>query len=201
VPEYNGLSASKMDDQAPDSLLAQSIQGDASAEALFNKYSSRVYYLALRQLRSPADAEDVRAETFLRVLRAIQNQQVRSPDALGSFVLGTARNVILEVLRAPHRMKHDHDIPDLPSFPQDTSPVDEDVARAIEIVIRRLKPRERDFLRLHYYEDLGKEEIARRIGIAEERVRLIKHRTLKSFREIYQQLTKSADTKGDTKRG
>jgi len=197
MPEYNGrtFQRSIMDDQVSDSLLAQNIQHDASAEALFNKYSARVYYLALRQLRSSADAEDVRAETFLRVLRALQNQQIRSPDALGSFVLGTARNVILELLRAPHRLKHDHEIPDLPSSPEDSGAVNENVARAIEIVIRRLKPRERDFLRLHYYEDLGKEEIARRIGIAEERVRLIKHRTLKSFREIYQQLTKNVDTK------
>jgi len=184
-----------MDDQASDSVLAQNIPHDASAEGLFNKYSARVYYLALRQLGSSADAEDVRAEPFLRVLRAIQNQQVRSPDALGSFVLGTARNVILELLRAPHRLKHDHEIPDLPSSPQDSGAVDDDVVRAIETVIGRLKPRERDFLRLHYYEDLCKEEIARRIGVDEERVRLIKHRTLKSFREIYQRLTKSVDTK------
>jgi RNA polymerase sigma-70 factor (ECF subfamily) len=184
-----------MDDQVSDSLLAQNIQKDASAEELFSKYSTRVYYLALRQLRSSADAEDVRAETFLRVLRALRKQQVRSPDAMSGFVLGTARNVILEALRAPHRLRHDHEIPDLPSSPQDSGPIDEDVARAIEIVIRKLKPRERDFLRLHYYEDLGKEEIARRIGIAEERVRLIKHRALRSFREIYQHLTKSVDTK------
>ena len=185
-----------MDDQAPDSWLAQSIQDELSAESLFNKYSARVYYLALRQLRSTADAEDVRAETFLRVVRALQKQQIRSPDAVGSFVLGTARNVILELLREPHRLKHDHEIPDVPEF--SPAAVDEDVARAIETVIRRLKPRERDFLRLHYYEDLGKEEIARRIGIDQERVRLIKHRTLKSFREIYQRLV-STKTKADTK--
>jgi len=189
-----------MDEQVPDSVLAQNIQSDASAEELFNKYSARVYYLALRQLRSSADAEDVRAETFLRVVRAVQNRQVRSPDALGSFVLGTARNVILELLRAPHRLKHDHEVPDLPSAPQDSGAVDEEVVRAIETVIRRLKPRERDFLRLHYYADLGKEEIARRIGVDAERVRLIKHRSLKSFREIYQRLTKSAGTNVDTKR-
>ena len=185
-----------MDDQARDSLLAQSIQDELSAESLFNKYSARVYYLALRQLRSTADAEDVRAETFLRVVRALQKQQVRLPDAVGSFVLGTARNVILELLREPHRLKHDHEIPDVPEFLP--AAVDEDVASAIETVIRRLKPRERDFLRLHYYEDLGKEEIARRIGIDQERVRLIKHRTLKSFREIYQRLV-STKTKADTK--
>ena len=47
-------------------------------------------------------------------------------------------------------------------------------------------------LRLKRY---PKEEIARRIGVDEERVRLVKHRCLKSFREIYERLKKISDTK------
>jgi DNA-directed RNA polymerase specialized sigma24 family protein len=143
-----------------------------SSTELFQKYSARVYYLALKALRSPSDAE----------------------EAIGSFVLGTARNIILELHRSPHRVKQPDEVPDIAWMPEDVS-VDEDVARAIELTIRRLKPREREFLRLHYYEDLDKEEIARRIGIDAERVRLLKHRSLKSFREIYERLRKTVDTK------
>jgi RNA polymerase sigma factor (sigma-70 family) len=171
-----------------------------SASDLFQKYSARVYYLALRALRSPSDAEDVCGETFLRVLRSLENEQIRSPEAIGSFILGTARNVILELHRSPHRVKQPNEFPDIAWTPEDV-PVDEDVSRAIEATICRLKPREREFLRLHYYEDLGKEEIARRIGIDAERVRLLKHRSLKSFREIYERLRKTRLQKTvDTKR-
>ena len=165
-----------------------------SSAELFHKYSARVYYIALRALRSPSDAEDVCGETFLRVLRSLENEQIRSPEAIGSFVLGTARNVILELHRSPHRVKQPNEIPDIAWTPEGV-PVDEDVARAIEATIRRLKPKEREFVRLHYYEDLGKEEIARRIGIDAERVRLLKHRSLKSFREIYERVRKAVDTK------
>lgn len=188
-----------MGDEAssPRAELTERIQNDAAAGAaeLFEKYSQRVYYIALRELRSHADAEDVRAETFLRVFRAIQNEQVRSAGSLSSYIIGTARNVILETLRSPHRAARERDIPDLPS-PQPHPMLDEDVRRAIEATIHRMKPKEREFVRLHYYEDLTKEEIARRIGIDEERVRLVKHRSLKSFREIYQRLRRIADTKG-----
>ena len=64
----------------PDSELAAEIQrGQSSAEAtLYEKYSARVYYLALSELRSREDAEDVRIETFMRVIRAIRNGQLRS---------------------------------------------------------------------------------------------------------------------------
>ncbi|SPF54137.1 putative RNA polymerase, sigma-24 subunit, ECF subfamily [Candidatus Sulfopaludibacter sp. SbA4] len=187
-----------MSDQGPasDADLVQGLLNgvDSAGTGLFEKYSGRVYYLALRELRSHADAQDVRSETFLRVFRAIQNQQLRAPDALASFILGIARNVIMETFRSPHRAPHESEMPDLPA-PIEDPMLDEEARQAIAATLRRLKPREREFLRLHYYEDLPKEEIARRIGIAEDRVRLIKHRSLKSFREMYERLKKIADTK------
>ena len=187
-----------MSDHGPSSdadLVQSLLKGvDSAGAELFERYSGRVYYLALRELRRPADAEDARAETFLRVFKAIQNQQVRSPESLGSFILGIARNVILETFRASHRGIDESEMPDLPA-PEADPMLDEETRTAIEATLRRLKPREREFLRLHYYEDLPKEEIARRIGVDEERVRLIKHRSLKSFREMYERIKKIADTK------
>ncbi len=57
-----------------DTDLVRLIQnGDSAAGGeLFQKYGPRIFYLALRDLRSRTDAEDVRAETFLRVLTAIR---------------------------------------------------------------------------------------------------------------------------------
>ena len=54
----------------------------------------------------------------------------------------------------------------------------------------QLKPREQQFLRMYYYEELPKEEIARKLGIKVERLRLIKSRALQQFREIYKKMTK-----------
>ena len=63
-----------MDEGNPTPLELQIVeeirQGDGSAEAaLYEKYSQRVYYLALRELRSREDAEDVRTELFLECFR------------------------------------------------------------------------------------------------------------------------------------
>jgi RNA polymerase sigma factor (sigma-70 family) len=170
--------------------------GDSPAGGeLFHKYGPRVYYLALRDLRSRSDAEDVRAETFLRVLNAIRSRRIQTPEMLSSFILATARNIVLETLRSPLRAASGREIPDRGGAEADPM-LDEEVTGAIKAVLARLKPREREFLRLHYYEELPKEEIARRIGVDEERVRLIKSRALKSFRDMYQRLRKSSDTKG-----
>lgn len=55
-----------------------------------------------------------------------------------------------------------------------------------------LKPRERDVLRLTYYEELSKDDISARLGIIPERVRLVKSRALRSFRDFYVKLSKGA---------
>ncbi len=161
-----------------------------SEAALYERFSAQVYYLALRDAKSPQDAEDVRAETFLRVLQAIRGNQVRSAASLPAFILGVTRNVLRELYA--RRSKSGETVP--PEAAGLSAPsherlfLDREVQLAIRKTIERLKPRERAVLRMHFYEDLPTEEIARRAAIAPERVRLVKSRALKHFREIHSRL-------------
>jgi len=179
-----------------DTELVASIQnGQAESEAiLYEKYSAKVYYLALRESKSPQDAEDVCAETFLRVLQAIRKDQVRSAAALPAFIIGVTRNVLNE-LYARRRQTGEVLTPEAVNL---TAPsherlfLDREVQLAIQKTIERLKPRERAVIRMCFYEELPTEEIARHAQIAPERVRLVKSRALKHFREIHSRL-KTAD--------
>ena len=161
-----------------------------SESAIYEKYSARVFYLALREARSQHDAEDVRAETFLRVLQAIRANQVRSAAALGSFILGVTRNVLRE-LYAKRRQMADAisaDEAELAIPSHENVFFDQEVRTAIQKTIARLKPREQLVLRMLIYEELPSEEVARRLAIAPERLRLVKSRALKHFREIHSRL-------------
>jgi RNA polymerase sigma-70 factor (ECF subfamily) len=181
-------------------LVAKIQSGQTEAETkLYDKYSARVYYLALRQTRSPQNAEDVRAETFIRVLQAIRGNHLRSASSVAAFILATTRNVLHEFMRQCQAEGADQSRTPEASVPShEHLLLDSDVRSAIEQTIARLKPRERQLLRLYYYEELPRNEIARRIGVAEERVRLVKSRALRHFREIYTRLNavKKADTNG-----
>jgi RNA polymerase sigma factor (sigma-70 family) len=128
-------------------------------------------------------AEDVCHETLLRVVHAIRGGKLDAGEKVAGFVSGTTRNVIREFRRNQQRATpiDDRDFPG----PDSTAAVDPPLRLAIERVLQRLKPRDRDLLRLYYYEEQSKEEIARRLGIDPERVRLVKSRALKSFREFY----------------
>src|SRR5688500_9068488 len=81
-----------------DSEIAVGVAGgDAAAEsALYGKYSERVFYLALSERFAREDAEDIRAETFLRVLQALREGKLRKPASLASFIVGIALNVMRE---------------------------------------------------------------------------------------------------------
>jgi RNA polymerase sigma-70 factor (ECF subfamily) len=179
-------------------LVAKIQGGQSDAEAdLYRRYSARVYYLALRETRSPQDAEDVRAETFLRVLQAIRGNHLRSASSVAAFIVGTTRNVLHEFQRRCQAENADQFRAPEASVPShERLLLDSDVRSAVEQTIARLKPRERKLLRLYYYEELPRNEIARHTGIAEERVRLVKSRALKHFREIYTRL--NAGKKTDT---
>jgi len=195
--------------QAPaltDAQLVADIQnGQTQAEAeLYHKYNGKVYYFALRESRSTHDAEDVRAETFLRVLQAIRAKELRSPSALAAFILGTTRNVLYELFsrRSQAGKTADPEGADLSLPSHEKLFLDSEVRHAIEQTIGRLKPRERDMLRMHFYEELPTEEIAERFGIARERVRLVKSRALQHFRVVYKRLeAATAPKKLDTRRG
>ena len=191
---YAGIESLPMPQSLPlaDSHLVSSVeQGDKLAESgLYEKYSDRIYFLALSELHSREDAEDVRAETFVRVLLALRQGKLRKPDSLSSFIVGIALNVIRESRRRKLSTESltDREL----NLAGEASPEDvflnQEVSRSIEETARHLKPREREFLRMYYYEELPKEEIARVLGIKEERLRLIKSRALKRFRETYQKL-------------
>jgi len=164
-----------------------------SESALYEKYSARVYYLALRETRSQHDAEDIRADTFLRVLQAIRGNHVRSAEALGSFVLGVTRNVLREFYARRRQMGDAVPVEEanlsIPSH--ERAYLDREVNIAIRRTIERLKPRERQVLQMLFYEELPTEEVARQVAIAPERVRLLKSRALKHFREIHRRLSTS----------
>lgn len=186
-------------------LVADIQNGVTQAEtALYERYAAKVYYLALRELRFPHDAEDARAEAFLRILQAIRGNRVRSAAALPAFIVGTTRNVVREFFSRRQQAGNaaDSDEIEVAVPSHEKLFLDDEVRKAVEETIGRLKQRERELLRMHFYEELPPEEIARRSGIPRERIRLVKSRALKHFREVYVRLERATKAKNfDTNRG
>jgi RNA polymerase sigma-70 factor (ECF subfamily) len=79
-------------------LVAALQAGDKAAFAeLVDTYSAKLYNVALRLLRDPAEAEDALQETFLSAFRAIGDFEGRS--SLGTWLYRIATNASLMRLR------------------------------------------------------------------------------------------------------
>jgi RNA polymerase sigma factor (sigma-70 family) len=180
-----------------DDLVARIQNGQTESEAaLYAKYSAKVYYVALRGSKSSHDAEDIRSETFLRVIQAIRGNQLRSKASLPAFILGVTRNVMNELYA--RRRAGANDVPadgiDLPVASHEQLFLDREARAAVRETIQQLRPRERAVLRMHFYDELPTPEVASRVRIAPERVRLVKSRALKHFRQVYDRLKRAART-------
>lgn len=163
---------------------------DPETEAHFSSYFGKFIFLKLRARRiSHEMAEDVRQETLLRVLKALrQGSGVDQPERFGGFVNTVCNNVLLEFLhkQARHPLA-DENAPEQAdeSVDLDAPLVNEQRKRAVAKALDELGERDREILRLVFFEDLERSEICRRMGIDSEYLRVLLHRAKSRFETIY----------------
>src|SRR5262245_881138 len=75
--------------------------GDADTERHFCAYFNDLIRLKVRARGMAASFDDIRQETFMRVLRTVRDRDgLRDPGALGAFVNSVCGNVMLETGRS-----------------------------------------------------------------------------------------------------
>ena len=161
--------------------------GDAEVEQHFTSYFATLLAIKLRtRLRSWQLVEDVRQETFLRVIRTIRTEGgIQHPERLGAFVNSVCNNVLLETFRAVG--KHGQAPEDPPEQPDPTVDLEgEMVSRERKIVVERilkeLPRKDRDILRMIFLEEREKSEICKQMKVSGEYLRVLLHRAKSRFR-------------------
>jgi len=183
---------SRVDALSNQELVVRIQNGDVEAEGLlYEKFSSRVYYTALSETHSRDDASDVRNETFIRAIQALRQARLSSPESLPAFMVGITLNVIRETIRQKYRAQslEEYKVEIASDASLESAFLYEENGRTLEKAAQQLKQRDREVLKMCYFDELTKEEIARRLGIPEERVRLVKSRALQQLRDVYKKMT------------
>jgi RNA polymerase sigma-70 factor (ECF subfamily) len=170
--------------------IQQLAAGDAGVERHFISYFGTLMNLKLRvRLRAADLIEDVKQETFLRVLQVLrQKGGVRSPERFGAFVNSTCNHVLLEICRIHDRYNSERVETDEPLDPApepDDRLIHADLQRAIVQVLAELPERDRTILRAIYLEEVNKDAVCRRYGVSHAYLRVLIHRAKSSFREAY----------------
>ena len=175
-----------------ESYLQRLRGGDFPTEKHFVDYFGQLLLIKLRsRLRSSQSVDDIRQETFVRVLKAVRTGSVRSAEGLGSFVNSICNNVLQEHYRSSARSVSSQD--ETPLDPPDTS-IDLDgmlVAKQAREQVRHtlsmLSEKDRRLLRAIFFEEKDKDEICNEFGVDRDYLRVLLHRAKQSFRTLYEQ--------------
>ncbi len=171
-----------------DAALARRIAGrapgqDAVAEAeICRRFGPRIRLYGLRHLRNEAAAADLMQDVLVLVLQKLREGAVREPERLASFVLGTARQSVIDGRRSGRRRARL-----LEAFPLDLMPGIEESAEPLDgerlkLCLAALPERDRAVLLMTFYDDRSADAVAAELKLSAGNVRVIRHRGLDRLR-------------------
>lgn len=139
---------------------------DASVAALWRDLSGPLRGYLRKRIASPADADDVLQEVFLRVHRQLST--LRDTSKLQGWVYRIARNAIIDHVRSrKSRPELSSSTDDILDAVEPSGPDALDLTPTLRRFIAELPPHYREALVRHEFEGLSIRETAASLGISE----------------------------------
>jgi len=159
---------------------------------IYEQHSKAIYYLALRMLSDPTQAEDATHDVFLKAFRNLK--QFRGDAAWRTWLYRIAINHCHNLLQTWHRRTMVNNVED--DFWEHSSGRDDDPLRVLETselgqriqqTLDRLPEEYRLLLLLVADQELSYEQIGELTGQSSDAVRGKLHRARKAFATFFQQ--------------
>jgi RNA polymerase sigma-70 factor, ECF subfamily len=165
-------------------IAAAAPERDPAAEVeLCRRFVSRVRLFGLRHLRNEAAAADLVQDVLILTLEKLRAGAVRDPGRLASYVLGTARQCIIDAKRSAARRERI-----LETFPIDFPSLVEESQESLDTdrlrdCLQGLSERERTVLLMTFYDDRSAEDVGTELALSPANVRVIRHRGIGRLRD------------------
>ena len=156
--------------------------GEPAESELYRRFAPRVLLYGLRHLRDEDAARDLVQQVLLMTIEKLRAGAVRDPDQIASFVFGTSRTIVKDVIRREWRREKLREtfLPrDLIEVPIRDAMLDID---RLEMCLSRLAERERAVVLLSFYAEKTSGDIGKELGVKEGNVRVIRHRAMETLR-------------------
>ena len=161
--------------------------GDPEVERHFTEYFSEFILIKLRSRQyARTFIEDVRQETFLRVLQAIQRNGIREPERIGAFVNSVCKNVTHELSRSGSRLTStDEGVPEMADDRADSEEelVSREEAAQVRSILSELSPKNRKLLSAVFLEERPSEDICKQFHVDQNYLRVLLFRARAQFRQ------------------
>ena len=189
LPErLSGVPYSVALETVSDEALARRIAGehagstDAEEAELYRRFAPRVRLYGRRHLRNDAAADDLAQEVLLRTIERLHAGEVRRPEEIGSFILGTSRLMAHSERRVTRR--REALAARFMETPVEAAPSSMALdAPRVAACLRSLAERDRLVVLLTFYADREAPRIAEDLGVSPGAVRVIRHRAMARLRE------------------
>jgi RNA polymerase sigma-70 factor, ECF subfamily len=159
---------------------------DAAEAELCRRFAPRIRLYGLRHLRKEAAAADLVQDVLLMTLQKLRAREVREPERLASFILGSCRQVVIDGRRSGRRRERI-----LETFAGDLPPLVDEAVEALDTsrlqqCLQRLPERERAVIVMTFYDDRTAEAVGVDLGLSAGNVRVIRHRGIERLRACMQ---------------
>ena len=173
-----------MDVALSDAEVVRRIGSGADSEAegeLFRRMAPRIRLYGLRHLRDRHAADDLTQQVLITTLEALRAGRLREPEKLASFVLGTCRMTVLDLVAAPSAARdYSNNSARIVSSEPPTPQLDH---AQLTRCLQALTERERAVVVMTFYDERTGAEVSGLLGVSEVNVRVIRHRAIHQLRD------------------
>jgi RNA polymerase sigma-70 factor (ECF subfamily) len=165
--------------------IADGVSGSTDAEEaeLYRRFAPRVRLYGRRHLQDDAASDDLAQNVLLLAIERLRAGEVRRPEEIGSFILGTSRMMARSERRVARRRDAlaarfmETAVQTVASF---GAALD---ASRVAACLRTLAERDRLVVLLTFYADREAPRIAEDLGVSPGAVRVIRHRAMARLRD------------------
>jgi RNA polymerase sigma-70 factor, ECF subfamily len=190
IQDSTGREADDADDMDVDErdLIAMAVSNTDAFRSLYRRYVPRVYGYIASRVDAIQDAEDLTAETFLKILKGLRHFEYRGQGSFAAWVFRIALNQVngfhrrsppkpqsLEVIQP---IASDHPVPEEWLAQQEQ-------ASRVREMLTMLSPRRQEIITLRFYGGLRNQEIAVVLGLNERSVAAHLSRALADLQQRY----------------
>lgn len=156
-------------------LVLKAKNGDQKAYAeLLGRYRDAIYFMLLKMVNNPSDAEDLTIEAFGKAFKSIE--QYAPNFAFSTWLFKIATNNCIDYMRkkksAPLSIETHGDEMEDPSHniqcdnldPEETM-INHQKMKLMVDIVSKLKPRYRKLIELRYFKEYSYEEIAKELDL------------------------------------
>ncbi len=180
----NHADISELTADGHQALVLNSQRGDKKAfGALVEIYQQTVYGFLRARVIEPADAEDLTQEVFLRLY--LGREKLSRAKAVGSWLVGIARNVLREHVKKHHRRREvawTELCLELDDLVREHHHVEHDALNHLPGCLESLGQSARQAIDLRYSSSLKWSQVGERLKRSEGAVKLLVHRARQALK-------------------